>query len=334
VAAPAPPRPASVPAAVPAATPSPSVWPLKFHGTGGALFEIHLTNLFFTVLTLGVYRFWAKTNVRRYLMSQTELAGDRFAWHGTGLELLIGFVKALVVFGVPVAILNVIAVFEPDGLIGVIAQVLGPLIVLVFLPVAMVGVHRYRLSRTSWRGIRCSFHGRLRDFFVQFVIDAACIAVTLGLWFPVFQVRRYRFMTVHGRFGQLRFGFDGQTLALLGPFVVAVVLTLPTFGLVWFWYVARKRRYLVGHTTIEGLRGVGTVTGRELANLVIGNWLLLIFTFGLAWPWTRVRTARFNYERTRLEGAIDLDAVIQEPQDAAATGDALSSLLGTDMDFA
>jgi len=62
----------------------------------------------FTLGTLGVYYFWAKTRTRRFLFSQTEFAGDRFAYHGTGRELLIGTLKALLVFGVPLLALYVI----------------------------------------------------------------------------------------------------------------------------------------------------------------------------------------------------------------------------------
>src|SRR2546429_9941534 len=37
------------------------------------------------------------------------------------------------------------------------AQLLGYVVVSVFMPIAAVGAHRYRLSRTSWRGVRFSF---------------------------------------------------------------------------------------------------------------------------------------------------------------------------------
>ena len=55
-----------------------------FHGTGGTLFGIHVVNTLLTLVTLGFYYFWAKTRLRRYLFSHTEIEGDRFAYHGTG----------------------------------------------------------------------------------------------------------------------------------------------------------------------------------------------------------------------------------------------------------
>src|SRR5438093_11866455 len=72
---------------------------LSFHGSGGELFGIYILNLLKTILTLGVYYFWAKVKTRQYLWGQTDFGGDRFGFHGTGKELLLGYLKAVVVFG-------------------------------------------------------------------------------------------------------------------------------------------------------------------------------------------------------------------------------------------
>src|SRR5262247_2823684 len=61
-------------------------WRPAFLGSGGTLLGIHVVNVLLTLSTLGVYYFWAKTRVRRYLFSESEFAADRFAYHGTGRE--------------------------------------------------------------------------------------------------------------------------------------------------------------------------------------------------------------------------------------------------------
>ncbi|MEM8813756.1 MAG: DUF898 family protein, partial [Pseudomonadota bacterium] len=50
------------------------------------LFKIYLQNIVFTVLTLGVYRFWARVRNRRFHYLHTEFAGGRFDYHATGRE--------------------------------------------------------------------------------------------------------------------------------------------------------------------------------------------------------------------------------------------------------
>ena len=81
---------------------------LSFHGVGGTLFGIHIVNVFLTIVTLGIFYFWGKARVRRYLWSQTAIAGDRFAFHGTGREMLIGFLKAVLVFAIPLIALSIL----------------------------------------------------------------------------------------------------------------------------------------------------------------------------------------------------------------------------------
>lgn len=121
--------------------------------------------MFLTVISLGVYYFWAKVRVRKYLSSESEFDGDRFAYHGTGKELLVGFLKAALVFGVPLILLGLIQEFlvRIPGLRAVLG-VLTYAAVLVLIPFAVVGARRYRLSRTSWREIRFSFRGQALDF--------------------------------------------------------------------------------------------------------------------------------------------------------------------------
>ena len=48
-------------------------------------------------VTLGIYRFWLATDMRRFLWSNTEIAGDSLEYTGTARELLIGFLIAIAI---------------------------------------------------------------------------------------------------------------------------------------------------------------------------------------------------------------------------------------------
>src|SRR5689334_13656746 len=47
------------------------------------------------MITLGIYRFWLATDVRRLLWSNTAIAGETLEYAGTPLELLLGFLVAI-----------------------------------------------------------------------------------------------------------------------------------------------------------------------------------------------------------------------------------------------
>jgi uncharacterized membrane protein YjgN (DUF898 family) len=319
-----------------AATPPASGGPehhLTFHGTGGALFGIFVVTVLLSLVTLGIYSFWAKVRIRRYLMSETELEGDRFAYHGTGRELLNGTLKAGLLFAVPALILNVVPRLDLDVWLTVGAIVLAYAIIGVLIPFAIVGARRYRLSRTSWRGIRFSFRGRALDFMKLFVKGGLLTLVTLGLYYPVFVARRQTFLVSHSYFGSRRFAFDGGPRDLFKIYALAFLLWLPTLGLYWFWFRARRQRYMWDHTSFGGARFRSTVTGGGLFGLHAVNLLLLLVTLGFALPWVMVRTTRFTFRYLALAGPLDLDGIAQEAQPASATGEGLAGFLDAGFDL-
>ena len=290
--------------------------------------------MFLTVLTLGVYYFWGKTRIRRYLFGESAFEGDRFAYHGTAHELLLGFAKAFVVFFVPIVVLTVVRdVLDVGPMIKGAAAVSISILFLMFLPVAMVGARRYRLNRTSWRGIRFSFRGHAFDFVKIFVKGTFLTGLTFGLYYPFFVTRRQAFMIAHSYFGNERFGFDGRGRDLVGPYLLSVLLTLPTLGLCWVWFFARKRRFFWEHTSFGAARFGSTVTGGALLGLWAVNAILLICTLGLAWPWVRVRNIAFAFRYLALYGPLDLERIRQQAQQSSATGEGLAGFLDTGFDL-
>ena len=303
---------------------------LHFHGSAGGLFGIQAVNVLFTLLTLGVYYFWGKTRVRAYLLGGAELDGDRLAYHGTGKELLIGFVKGVTVFFVPVALLSILprVYGAPEMVVNALSAMLY-LAGLLLVPLAMVGARRYRLSRSSWRGVRFSFRGAAREFVGIFVVGTILTSLTLGVYYPVFVTRRQAFMISNSYFGSGKFDFDGRGRALLGPFLAMVLLFIPTVGLSWFWFSARRHRFFTEHTRFGTTRFRSTVTGGRLAWLQISNVAAIVLTLGLAWPWTVVRSLRFTFRYLAL-GPLDVAAIRQDAQAATATGEGLAGLLDAD----
>ena len=67
---------------------------LGYDGRAGEVGKIALSNSLLGLVTLGIYRFWAKTRLRRYLWSHVSMEGDRFEYTGRGIELFIGFLIA------------------------------------------------------------------------------------------------------------------------------------------------------------------------------------------------------------------------------------------------
>jgi uncharacterized membrane protein YjgN (DUF898 family) len=307
----------SAPAASPATTQHAS-----FHGSGGSLLGIIIVNILLTIVTLGIYSFWGKVRVRRYLYSQSDFAGDRFAYNGTGKELFIGFLKAVLIFALLYVVFFATARFaHPIAAVALIYIGIAALI-----PLALYGSMRYTMSRTSWRGIRFSFRGTLGACYREYLGGLLLTIVTLGVYLPFYQANMRRYWSGNTYFGNTRFMYDGSGKDLIGHFLLAIVLTIPTLYLYWIWYAARQMRYHWSHTRFSGAQFSSSVTGGSLLWLSFSNVLLLIFTVGLALPWLVVRNIKFVLERTGIDGQIDWKAVMADASAprVGATGEFLA----------
>ena len=107
------------------------------------------------MFTLGIYRFWLTTDVRRFLWSNTDLAGETFEYTGTARELLLGFLIAIAIL-VPLYTAFFV-IRRSSGTIGELSSCAVDRLLLVVLGnYAIYRARRYRLTRTVYRGVR--FH--------------------------------------------------------------------------------------------------------------------------------------------------------------------------------
>jgi uncharacterized membrane protein YjgN (DUF898 family) len=300
----------------------------SFHGEGGTLFVIHLKNLLLTILTLGIYSFWAKTNVRQYLYGQTSVGGDRFGYHGTGAELFRGWLKAMGILVVTFVISAVLSrtVHQAVGVIFLYAA--G---IIVFLPLALLGSRRYRLSRTSWRGIRFSFRGKFDALVGVFVPGILLTIFTLGLYYPFFHANVRRYFVNETRFGHAPFSFTGEGRGIFARHLLLYLLLPLTLGIYWFWHAAFRHRYYWGHTAFGGARFNSTLDGGDLLVFSLVNGLLLVFTAGIAYPWVQARTMTFMCERIGISDLAAFDAALQDARMADATGEGFLDALDVDI---
>lgn len=217
----------------------------EFDGTLREYTLIALPNFLLTIATLGLYRFWATTRIRRYLWSRTLFMGDRLEWAGTGLELFKGALAALVIVFVPIWITNfgIRMLAEHARFPGHVWLAQGLSLAQLVLFYALVGAAvfrglRYRLSRTVWRGI----HGGSADPGIRFGLAYAwkntVAMATLGLLLPWAMVslwnQRWRAMS----FGGWTFVANGRVRGLGLPFLWCYAA--PAAGVAVVWLLIRS----------------------------------------------------------------------------------------------
>ena len=199
---------------------------VRFRGDARAFWRLLAHGAVFLMLTLGLYSFWLTTDIRRFLWSNTELAGQSFEYTGTARELLLGFLIAIAI------LLPLYAVFFLIALsLGEASTLIGLLVLTLLGQYAVYRARRYRLTRTVYRGVRFHQTGSAWHYAFCAFFWWSLILLTVGLVYPLAQSRLERFKMRNTFFGNLQGRFEGSgLLLLLRGIVLWFLAVVPVFA--------------------------------------------------------------------------------------------------------
>ncbi|QTC91680.1 YjgN family protein [Brevundimonas goettingensis] len=220
---------------------------LKFDTTlrPSSFLGLSLKNGLLNLITLTLWRFWGKTEVRRRVWQGIRLNGDAFEYTGRGVELFIGFLLALLVLGLPFLLIIFAVQFAGPMYAGLIIL---PLYLFIFW-LSGFGVftaYRYMASRTTWRGIRFELGGSATGFGFKYLGIMFLNGITLGWYAPAgerqlaeslwsalsFGNRRFRFYAAkserEGVYGAFALGWFGTIVPYFLFIIIAVVIAVAT----------------------------------------------------------------------------------------------------------
>jgi uncharacterized membrane protein YjgN (DUF898 family) len=238
--------------------------PVDFSGARPVFRRMVLRGGFLELLTLGFYRFWLTTDMRRHLWSHTSVNGDPAEYTGRARELLIGFLIAMAVL-VPIYVAFFFLTMEAERLYAFASLPLG-LLLYALVQFAIYRARKYRVTRTVWRGLRFSMGGSGWNYALRAFGWAILITLTLGIAWPWRTASLERYKMRHTAYGSLQGDFTGTGFSLakrvwfvwLTPVVFAIVgYALPYLAVIlvlflpfvwaifraleWQWWVSNLR---------------------------------------------------------------------------------------------
>jgi uncharacterized membrane protein YjgN (DUF898 family) len=137
----------------PSARGNETVEAFTFTGLAGEYFRIWIVNTFLVIVTLGLWSPWAKIRKRRFFLRNTWVAGANFEYHADPWPILRGRLIAGTLF---------LAYWFTGELNPTYAPWIA-LLVAILAPWIVVSSLRFNLSNTSYRNLRFSFEGTLKD---------------------------------------------------------------------------------------------------------------------------------------------------------------------------
>ena len=298
--------------------------PVQFHGKGGEYFGIWIVNLLLTILTIGIYSAWAKVRRLRYFYQHTELAGAHFEYHGKPLAILKGRLIAV----------GLVLAYQLSAQVSFKLFAATLALVILITPWLMRQAFRFRLHNSSYRGLRFSFKGTLKDSYITFLLYGFLTLITVYLAAPVFHRQMKLYQHGNSLYGQSKFSFKasigqfygayGAVIALsllmlvliiampimlAGSFaggdkpdammvglITAGILLAMILGMLFIMplWEARTQNLIWNQTTLGPHRFECKLLARRLMVIHLGNFVLVLLTLGLYMPWAAVRLARYR----------------------------------------
>lgn len=338
-----------------------------FTGSWREFAPIAFTNLLLNIVTLGIYRFWAKTRERQYLWGQTRFIGDPLEWTGTGKELFIGFLMVIALFGPPLLFLQfgaqALVMRGYPGIAGLLA--LGMFVgIFYMIGVARFRALRYRLGRTFWHGIRGGSNDGGFGYGWSYVWKTTLGFLAFGVLVPRASMSLWNERWNKMSFGPHEFACGGDYRPTMLRYILIYAVPLIGGGIIGFIVIAGLGAITqgnnetgavlgvvavvllyagIGFMTLryyasffcEGIKGLGLSTldfafeagTMDWVRLVLGDIALVIGTLGIGVIFLEYRHWKFFVTHLECYGEVNLDALTQSDTTLSKQGEGLLDAL-------
>ena len=305
----------------------------QFTGNAAEYFRIWIVNLFFMLVTAGVYSAWAKVRKKKYFYGSTRLDGDTFDYLGNPKAILKGRIIAVVIF---------IAYAIGAELFPSTRYAFWAIAVLLF-PWVILRAFAFNARNSTYRGLRFDFAATFDQAAKVYIGKLLLVVLSLGLALPWFMARQKAFLVSHHAYGTMPLGCELSARRFYGIYVRAALMimfasaaggilswrmmettALPeSLGwLVWLvpgialyagyaiayaYTQARSTNLLWTSSYGPGVQFESSLEAKKLIKLYLGNIVAVACSAGLLIPWAVVRTLRYRLDNLAI--LVDSDVV-------------------------
>jgi uncharacterized membrane protein YjgN (DUF898 family) len=270
------------------------------------LLKLTIVNFLLSLVTLGFYRFWAKTNVRKHIWSSVHINGEPLEYTGTGMELFKGFLVVFFVLVLPYILAVTAANFiqGPQSPIAVALQGVFFLAIYLLWGFAVYKARKFQLSRTNWRGIRGTLVGSAMTYSLLYFGSLIAKSMSMGWATPVMNTVLAEQITNDMRFGDAAFKFKGRAGPLYPTYAMCWLLTLAAIILVIVMFVESSTLSAQFKTMFDPATSEATIQSIAGYLALAGVLLFLLFMLVIPMLWAiyTAKQLRVFANYTRFDG--------------------------------
>ena len=304
-----------------------------FVASSSELFILMIKNVIFTLLTLGLYTPYARTNVRKYIWKSTSLNSSPFMFKGDPASLRNSYLKIVILIILYLVVEAIIfKIFLHDKLeLIIIYNISIYAAYFVFFIWARFGAYCYLVNHTSYRSISFNVkQGGSSEHLKSSIKGSIFTILTLGIYYPFMLCSLEKIRWGKTQYGDLPFKYSPEVKEFFFLWLKGCFLSILTLGFYYPWHTVAMHKYRLSHLKFGHSQFHSSAKGGEYLMVCLKSILLLIVTLGLGAPIVMNLNLAYFFKNASIKGNINFDEIVAAAKNKrpGTFSDAASDILG------
>ncbi len=239
---------------------------VQFIGSPKEYWKIYMINLALTILTLGLYRPWAKIRQYKYLYNHLLVDGIPMNFTAKPIRLLIGQLIVMIFLG--------LYAYSQITVNVTLTLILAFTFILI-LPILIWLSYRFFFRYTQWSGVSMAFTASKSEFYLETIIRF--FISLLFITVPLAQRRWFRFIAKNAFWGSKRLSVDPPLEKLytgLGLYLAMIMSGFFLFFVTFFILIGAMSVVTSGENLSDA------EAGSIIGFVILGMLIYIVFVFG------------------------------------------------------
>jgi uncharacterized membrane protein YjgN (DUF898 family) len=308
-----------------------------FKASTSELYMLIIKNIFLTILTLGLYIPYARTNLRKFIWKSSSLNSFPFLFRGDPSSLLKSYLILLVGFAVMSGLEHLLTVYVIKGnvMLGFLHSFISFTFFFVVFIWARYSAYSYLVNNSSYRSVSFRMNkGGSKDHLFTSILGAMLCLLTLGIYYPFMACRLERIRWNRTQYGTSPFTYFAENGDYAKLWFKGLFLTIISAGIYYPWFVVSMHQYKLSNLEFGTAAFNSKAKGGEYFWVLIKSSLLLFITLGLAAPFVFNLNLSYFLDHATIKGSLDFDEIVAAAKiKQSGLSDSVADIFDLDVDI-
>lgn len=309
----------------------------SFKANTTELYMLILKNIIFTLITLGMYIPYARTNLRKFIWKSSSLNSYPFLFKGNPSALLKSYLILLVLFAVMSGVNHAVTTFIVQGNLALsfVHSFISFAFVFVLFTWAKYGAYSYLVNNSSYRSVNFRMNkGGAKDHLFTSILGTIFCILTLGLYYPFMACRLETIRWNRTQYGTSPFTYFAENWDYARLWFKGIILTILTAGIYYPWFIVSMHKFKIDNLEFGAATFNSKAKGGEYFWVLIKSTLLMIITLGLAAPFVFNLNLAYFLDHTAMKGSLNFDEIVAAAKvKQSGLSDSVADVFDLDVDI-